>query len=121
MKTVDLGGFVGTVGLIHHRTEREDRVDFERQSAGGFEVRLVRDGVVLAATPAAEETPAVEEATTVHLAVSAVGPHLEGLLESEVVVHAHEPQLAAGAVGLWFDGRGTVRILEVEVVPAVPN
>jgi hypothetical protein len=52
------------------------------------------------------------------LTVSAIGRHLRGLIDDELVVHGHEPALPDGGCGLLLDGSGTLRVVSVKVVPA---
>lgn len=109
----DWTGFQGTIGLVHHAVDTQNYGVFTLSTAGRAE---------LAARRAGKETlldgKAVQIGGDAHrLAVSSAGRHLKGVLGEAVVAHGHVEPGAAGACGLLLDGRGTVRIRELMIMP----
>lgn len=112
---LDLSGFEGTVGLAHHVRGAGDGGLFTVERPGGrYELLTLEGGEPRSLDDEAGEVPA----GSARYVVSAIGRHLRGLVGDEMVVHGHEPALPEGACGLLLDGRGTVRVLAMEVVPA---
>lgn len=111
---LDLQGFVGEAGLVHH-------VDSATQ-AGFFTVSPTSNEYVLGTLDGDNvrqlgRSTAALSPGPVRLTVSAIGRHFKGLVDDEAVVHGHEPALPDGKVGLLFRGRGSVRVLSLKVVP----
>lgn len=107
--------FSGRLGLAHNvRGVSETGLFTVELPEGRFVLsrRTGGDGV----ETLGEEVHAVA-AEELRLAVSAAGRHLRGTMNGDLVAHGHGPALPAGQVGLIFEGRGTVRVLEVTVTP----
>lgn len=112
---LELQGFEGRIGLAHHvRSLREAGLLTLAVPASEFAlVTRQEDAPEKRLDNASKKLPS----GPIRLAVSAAGRHLRGTLDGALVVHGHEPVLPSGACGLFFDGRGRVRILRVAVEP----
>ncbi|MDQ7065878.1 MAG: hypothetical protein Q9P90_16715 [candidate division KSB1 bacterium] len=53
----------------------------------------------------------------IRIAASVAGSHLKGFVNGKQVVHGHTKPAGPGRAGLWFNGRGTVRVLSVTITP----
>lgn len=110
--SVDLSGFEGTVGVVHHVSSAEEFDAFEMSTRTGV-ARLVRHG--------ANGPTILHEAESLPapgiLSVSAAGSHLKGLLDGNQVSHGHARAAPDGAVGMLLDGEGEVRLRRLEVIP----
>lgn len=53
----------------------------------------------------------------IQIAASAAGSHLKGFVNGRQVVHGHTKPAGKGRTGLWFKGKGMVRVLSVTVTP----
>lgn len=111
--TVELLGFEGTVGLVHHLAQNGD---------AGFFTISTEDTVSLSDVRGGERSVLGQEAAALPIgsftaAVSSAGRHLKGLLNAETVAHGHVVPGPAGACGLQLEGRGTLRILQASVIP----
>jgi hypothetical protein len=110
---IDRAGFQGTIGVVHHLTDTANYGVFAVSSAGRAELRLWRAGkesLLDGASVRVEEDP-------LRLSVSSAGRHLKGVVGEAVVAHGHAEPGPPGACGLLLDGRGTVRIRELMVMP----
>lgn len=107
--------FEGELGLLHHAQGPGH--------LGLLAVRWPEGRFRLISSNGESDHSVLDEASVdlpdraVELAVSAAGRHLRGTLDGELVVHGHASPLPEGRVGLLFDGRGRVQILEIEVTP----
>jgi uncharacterized membrane protein len=114
---VDLSGFAGHVGLVHHF-----------QSDSVYECMQLEDqgsAALLDHGPDRKEqldrASAGWPARRVRVAVSAAGSHLKGYVDGQTVVHGHRPVRGKpGRNGLMLDGEGRVRILELRLT-SVPS
>jgi uncharacterized membrane protein len=112
---LDLSGFEGTAGLAHHVRGAGDLGLFTvERPAGRFALTTLEGGEPRSL---GSESGDLREGPA-RFVVSAIGRHLRGLVDGEMVVHGHEPALSDGACGLFLDGRGTVRVIEMKVIPA---
>jgi uncharacterized membrane protein len=111
--TIEILGFKGTVGLVHHMAPNGDGGFFTISSEGSASLSDVRGGERSVLNQKATMLPT----GTLTLAVSAAGRHLKGLLDGKTVAHGHIAAGPPGACGLQLDGRGTVRILQVRITP----
>jgi uncharacterized membrane protein len=110
---LDLAGFQGTAGLVHHYRDERSYGAFEIKGAASQLVdrRGEASKVLGEGRAAAGQMPAT-------LVVSGVGSHFKGFSGSEAVVHGHTAAPPAGRTGLLLDGRGVLRLLELRVEPA---
>jgi hypothetical protein len=101
---LDLAGFTGTAGLIHHFAG--DGYDLLALRPGRVALERVRGGTntVLAAS----EAPGPPSLKSVR-AVCARG-HLRGYVGDTMVVHGHATAGPPGKVGLLLDGHGSVAL-----------
>ncbi len=53
----------------------------------------------------------------IRIAASVAGSHLKGFVNGKQVVHGHTKPAGPGRAGLWFNGRGTVRVMSVTITP----
>lgn len=112
---LDLSSFQGTVGIAHHVRGAGDLGLFTvERPAGRFALTTLEEGEARSLDSQSGDVPG----RPARLVVSAIGRHLRGLVDGEMVVHGHEPALPDGACGLLLDGRGTVRVREMKVIPA---
>jgi len=106
---LDLSGFEGEVGVVHHLGEPETGGAFTVSTGGA--ARLVElGGSVL-------DEAALDPAGLTALSVSAAGSHYKGLVDGKVITHGHGPELPPGRVGLLLDGAGQVRLHRIEAIP----
>lgn len=110
---VDLTGFDGSVGVVHHVAGGGDLGVFRVSTGGRAALAQLADG----RASSLEQAPVELSERTVTLGVSAAGRHLKGYIDGESVVHGHADAGPSGACGLLLEGRGTVRVLSVHVVP----
>lgn len=111
---VAFAGFEGTFGLAHHvRDDGSGGLFLVTLPAGRAEL-AIREGEDLRNLDGAEVSLGSEAAT---LAVSAAGRHFRGLVEGELVTHGHRKALPDGRCGLFYDGVGSVRLVELRVFP----
>lgn len=111
--SVELLGFEGTVGLVHHLAPNGDGGFFAISTENTTSLSDVRGGKLSVLDQKA--TPLPEGSFT--LAVSSAGRHLKGLLNAETVAHGHVAPGPAGACGFQLEGRGSLRILQASVIP----
>ena len=112
---LELLGFEGQVGIAHHVRSIREAGLFTLAVPEGVFALVTRRGD--AAEKRLDEELKSVPSEPLRLAVSAAGSHIRGTLNGALVVHGHEPALPAGGCGLFFDGRGRLRVLRVEVEP----
>lgn len=110
---LDMSGFEGVVGVVHRVANSSSFGAFTVSPSGEAVLADVEAGERQVLDSSSME-PLPVPAT---LAVSAVGTHLKGLVDGEQVTHGHTGEDAAGGAGLLLDGRGSVRILEMRLIP----
>ncbi len=110
---IELLSFQGSVGLVHHYVDEDDRGTFSISHEGEALLDDVRNGDQKVLDR--KETGAPNGVLTI--AVSAAGKHLKGLVDSETVTHGHIAPGPEGACGLRLNGHGTLRLLRMEVQP----
>ncbi len=112
---LDLGGFEGELGPVHHLRGAGDGGFFLLEApAGEFVLGSIEAGAVRELDRRSSEVPTGRA----RLTVSAIGRHLKGLLGNETVVHGHEPAMPDGACGLLVRGKGTLRVVSMKITPA---
>jgi hypothetical protein len=111
---LDLSGFEGTVGIVHHGRDFENFEAFVLYPDGSGVLER-REGSRIQSLDRGRIPPAGER---VRLAVSAVGRHFYGRVDGEMVAHGHAPPWGSGRCGLFLDGAGIVRVFSVTVTPA---
>ncbi len=112
---LELLDFEGRVGLAHHvRSAGEAGLFALDAPSGEFTLVTLREN---APAKLLDEASGEIPARAFRLSVSAAGRHLRGTLDGTLVAHGHEPPLPSGGCGLFFDGRGRVRVLRVDVEP----
>lgn len=111
--TVELLGYEGTVGLVHHLAQNGDGGLFAISTEGAASLSDVRRDK----RSVLDEKAAALPAGSLTLAVSSAGRHLKGLLNGETVTHGHVAPGPAGACGFQLEGRGTLRITQASVIP----
>lgn len=111
---VALEDFAGAIGPVHHVRSAGDAGFFVLETAGG---EAVLGSIEAGAVRELDRQPHGAPPGVVRLTVSAIGRHVRGLVDGELAVHGHEPPLAGGACGLLVRGRGTLRIVALEVSP----
>lgn len=110
---LDVSGFEGTFGLVHH-AQSVDTVGMFLLATSGT-ARLVK--LEAGSARALDEQTIALPQTPIEFAVSSVGRHLKGMLSGETIAHGHTSPGPPGACGLLLDGTGTVRIHLVRVTP----
>lgn len=110
---IELLGFEGSVGLVHHYRDAADRGAFAISTEGEAILDDLRQGDRTSLDQQEFEAPA----GPVVLAVSSSGKHLKGLVDGKTVTHGHISPGPEGTCGLLLDGTGTVRILRMTVQP----
>lgn len=110
---LQLDTFAGTVGLVHHVRGSQQRGVFALSTAGEASLVDLRDGT----WTVLDEEPTAGAADGVELAVSSAGRHLKGMIAGATVVHGHTSAPEAGRCGLFFDGKGSLRVLAFRVIP----
>ncbi len=111
---IDLTRFRGRAGVVHHASEPGKAGAFVIDAAAG-------EGALLILSEG--EPPVIDRGRTipprapVTLSVSAVGSHIKGMVGGTVVAHAHHRSEGPGGAGLFLDGTGVVRVLQVRVTP----
>lgn len=111
--TIELFGFEGTVGLVHHLVADGDGGFFAISTGGTAnlsDIRGARHSVL-------DEKAAPLPEGSFTLAVSSAGRHLKGLLNGETVTHGHVAPGPAGACGFQLEGSGSLRIIRASVIP----
>ncbi|MGH9750792.1 MAG: hypothetical protein ACRD6R_12815, partial [Candidatus Polarisedimenticolia bacterium] len=114
---LDVSGFRGRAGLVHHvaGTER----------AGIFRVDTGGEAVLAQITRGAEEVLDRGRVPTppraLRLAVSAAGSHFKGMAVGAVVAHGHRGRSGPGGIGLFLDGSGVVTVVMMRVAPLPPH
>ena len=109
---LDLTEFEGTVRLIHH-AQGDARGELSISSQGEAVLVDERDGN----QKTLDRQPVDLPAEPFVLAVSSSGKHLKGLIDGRMVAHGHIAPGPAGACGLGFEGRGTVRLRHLKIQP----
>ncbi len=114
---LDLSRFDGTAGLAHHvaadgsavilSVSTSGRAQLFRRSAG----RQKLFGAASISAPSG----------LVILRTTAAGHHMKGFIDGKLAVHGHGSAGQPGRVGVYLNGRGTVRLLRLEVHPAVSH
>jgi uncharacterized membrane protein len=115
--TLDPSGYQGAIGLAHGIRENGDAGIFQVTATGGAALLRITGGA--SRTLARGRAPAPRG--PVVLTMSVAGSHLKGLIDGALVVHGHAAPEGAGQTGLFFDGSGTVRVLELKAVPLGPS
>lgn len=111
--TLELLGFEGTVGLVHHLARSGDGGFLAVSSGGPANLSDLRSGQ----RKVLDEKTVALPAETFTLSVSSAGRHLKGFLDGKMVLHGHIAPGPAGACGLQFEGQGKLRIHEAKVIP----
>lgn len=111
---LDLTGFEGTAGLAHHVGSADTAVLFAVSKGG--EARLIRESRGKKKTFDSALMPV--PTGVVELRTTAAGNHLKGFVDGKMAVHGHGASGASGRVGLYLNGRGTVRVFSMTVKPA---
>lgn len=111
---LDLTGFEGAVGLVHHAVSPDEAVLFIVATDG--RARLVRrhGGKEKVFDTATIRIPGA----LVKLRTTAAGHHLKGFISGKLAVHGHGSSGSPGGVGLYLDGRGSIRVISIAVTPA---
>jgi len=117
---LDLRDFDGTAGLAHHVESPGDALLFTVQTGGG-EVRLIeqaggREDVWGRSDAEVRKEDVLKEKIT--LRTTSFGSHLKGFLDGQMVVHGHGSPGTSGRAGLYLNGRGTIRVISLELAPA---
>jgi uncharacterized membrane protein len=109
---IDVRGFDGTVMLVHHARDVEN-MDFLALSEGRMQLGRVREG-----RTQMFDDQAFASGGMLSLRAVAYGTHFRGYSAGRMVTHGHGAAPAAGAVGMRFDGTGTVLLggIHVQVV-----
>jgi uncharacterized membrane protein len=110
---VDMTGFAGEVGLVHHAQDAGDACLFVVSSEGRAALRVRSQGVDTDLDAAEAAIPG----RPFTLTVSSAGGHQKGMIDGKTVVHGHRTPGPPGRVGVVVNGRGMVRILALRVVP----
>ncbi|OFV81631.1 MAG: hypothetical protein A2Y78_12400 [Acidobacteria bacterium RBG_13_68_16] len=110
---LDARGFAGEVGLVHHAQDASNACLLVVSSEGRAGLRVRSQGV----ETELDAAPAALPGHVFTLAVSSAGGHQKGMIEGKTVVHGHREPGSPGRVGVVVNGRGTVRILALRVVP----
>ena len=111
----DVSGYQGAVGLAHDVRDDGDGGIFQISTAGQAALIRISGGSSRTLAAGSGRLPR----GVVNLTASAAGSHLKGMLDGALLVHGHASRREQGQVGLFFDGSGTVRVLEVRVTPLV--
>lgn len=110
---VELAGFAGTLGPVHHGRDADDFQAFFVGTEGQGRLARLEDGEERVLD--AGETAPLEGRRT--LTVSASGRHFYGRVDGEVVAHGHIQPWERGACGVYLEGDGEIRVLSVRVQP----
>jgi len=111
---VDATAFRGTFGLAHHLRGPDRAGLFHVSTDGRARLEEVeRSGRRTLDSGAYEPAPGPLE-----LAFNASGSHFKGMVNGAVVCHGHLDSGGPGSVGLFMNGRGTITLMEIRVVPA---
>lgn len=111
--TFELGSFTGTLGVAHHVRDASN--------AGSFTVST--EGVARLVDRRGGDENVLDESSvglggrTLELAVSSAGRHLKGLLAGSTVTHGHVEPGPKGSCGIILDGKGTLRVVSLDVTP----
>lgn len=103
--------FQGDVALVHHYTDASN-YDYVSLSNGSMHLGRVENGNDQVLDKKTKQMPA-DWAT---LTISSAGEHYKGLLNEELVNHAHGETRAAGQVGIILNGKGKVMLKMMEVM-----
>jgi len=108
---VVLQDYRGQIGLAYRTRDGDNSGLFVVSTSGKAQLLDIDDGQakVLDADRAALPGGPVK------LTVSAAGAHLKGFVDGKQVTHGHIHEQKTGRFGLFFDGTGTVRIVQVNV------
>lgn len=115
--TLILEGFRGALGVAHHLGSGGDGGFLTVTTEGRASLSDVRDGRVNSLSDEAFDLPTGPFTLT----VSAAGRHLRGLVNGATVTHAHLGRPPDGLAGLLLDGRGSLRIVSIEVTVLEDN
>jgi hypothetical protein len=111
---LDLGAFDGIIGLAHHVDASGAAIVFTVSTAGEAQL-MQRSGQ----KDTVFDTATIPQCRRiVELRTTAAGNHLKGFVDGELAVHGHGATGEPGGAGLFLNGRGIVRILEMTVEPA---
>lgn len=110
---LDTSAFEGTAGLAHHVTDAENAGLLQVSTDGRAALIDLRRGSRHVLGESSIESPR----GPFDLAVAVAGRHLKGTLDGATVVHGHVEPPAPGKVGLYFEGRGVVRLLSFQATP----
>jgi len=114
---LELAGFRGTVGVAHHAIGLKRAGIFRLGADGGAALVVLSAG----GEQVLDEGQAGLPRDLVKLAVSAAASHLKGMVDGDVVAHGHRREEGPGGVGLFLDGSGVIRVLEIRVTPLSAN
>lgn len=103
--------FQGDIALVHHYKDTSN-YDYVSLLNGSMQLGRVENGNNKVLDKKNKQIPA--DWTT--LTVSSAGEHYKGLLNDELVNHAHGEARAAGQVGVILNGKGKVMLKMMEVV-----
>ncbi|HVS15348.1 MAG TPA: DUF2231 domain-containing protein [Thermoanaerobaculia bacterium] len=114
---LELLGFRGTIGLAHHVRSASEAGLFLVEAPSGAATLATR---TTGGARLLDEKTAALPGGVLRLAVSAAGRHLRGLIDGEMVVHGHQPELPPGRVGLLLDGEGELVVRRFTASPVSP-
>lgn len=115
--TIDPSRFQGRLALVHHVQSLTNWAGFYLDNEGVVGLIRLVEGDEKKLTESSLPFPREKTA----LRVSAVGGHLKGLMDGDVVVHGHGPSGEPGRVGLFFSGRGELKIIELSAESATSH
>lgn len=111
---IDLTRFQGRAGVAHHASGPGGAGAFVIDAAAGEGALLIlSEGEVRVL----DRGRTIPPRAPVTLSVSAVGSHIKGMVGGTVVAHAHHRPEGPGGAGLFLDGTGVVRVIQVRVTP----
>jgi uncharacterized membrane protein len=113
--TLEPSDFRGTIALAHHVRGVGDSGLFTVAVPSGESTLTTRSAGAQRVLD--RKTASLTPGMRLELALSAAGRHLRGLIDGDLVVHGHEPELPAGRVGLLLDGEGEIVIHRITVAP----
>ncbi len=111
---IDPAAFRGDLAVIHH-AHAVDRWE-------GFLLTAANKAQLVQRTPEDEKilksTSMVFPAEPTSLRVTAAQGHFKGLVDGDMIVHGHAPSDEPGRVGIYYSGRGTLKITSLEAETA---
>ncbi len=111
---VAFGAFEGSFGLAHHISDDGSGGLFTLTVPSARANLSIREGGEVRTLDNGESSSGAGPMT---LAVSGAGRHFRGLIDGELVAHAHQTALPDGRCGLYYDGVGSVRLIALRAIP----